>query len=146
MLQWSSVVDDRAVYFTSTNSLHGPLKLLNGTTIANSAFGAASLKDGTPLWMTAAPQNHSSYVAPTVVNDVILVGTTGLYTGGTGVEPPGLLTPLDKTTGKVLRVDTLDSYFRGNLAAVHDYVMFGTGYRSSHPAQPGSFSVWKIAT
>lgn len=144
LLQWGIAVDDRAVYFTNTNSLRVPYKLSDGASTNNSAFGAVSLKDGSTLWLTAAPGGHSSFVAPTVVNDVILVGTTGLYINGTGVTPPGLLTPLDKTTGEVLRVDTLDAYFRGNLVAVHDYVMFGTGYQSSHPAEPGSFQVWKI--
>lgn len=92
---------------------------------------------------TPAPRNHDSYVAPSVVNDVVLVGTSG--SRGESIEPvgPGLLTPLNKRTGKVLRQIKLDAVFKRGIAAVQDYVMFGTGYGGIHTPEPGSFNVWK---
>jgi hypothetical protein len=143
-LQWGIAVDDQNIYFTNTNSGSAPVKLLNGTTITNSAFGAASLKNGSVLWLTAAPVNQTSVVAPTLVNDVVLVGTTGHFSDTGSVVGPGLLTPLDKNTGEVLRVITLDAFFGGNSAAVHEYVLFGTGYGGSRPSVAGSFQVWKV--
>jgi outer membrane protein assembly factor BamB len=144
-LIWGIAVDDRAAYFTNVNSNGESYRLLNGTAITNSAFGAASLKDGSLLWLTATPRNHSSQIAPTIVNDLVLIGTTTDSGGDPNTIAPGLFTPLDKRTGKVLRVETLDAYFHGNLAAVHDYVMFGTGYGGSGgPGQAGSFQVGKL--
>ncbi|TLD07832.1 hypothetical protein PgNI_10844 [Pyricularia grisea] len=143
-LTWGVAVDDRAVYFTNTNSEHRPFPIPGGDVVSNSAFGAASLTDGRILWLTPAPHNHDSYVAPAVVNDVVLVGTSG--TRGDFVEPvgPGYLTPLDKRTGKVLRRIKLDAVLKGGPATVEDYVFFGTGYGGLHTPEAGSFNVWKI--
>ncbi|KAL8382634.1 hypothetical protein RB595_006425 [Gaeumannomyces hyphopodioides] len=143
-LTWGVAVDDKAVYFTNTNSGHKSFPMPDGKVISNSAFGAASLTDGRILWLTPAPDNQDSHIAPTVVNDVVLAGTTGAR--GTGYEPigPGYLTPLDKNTGKILRQIKMDAVFRGGIAAVCDFVLSGTGYGGLHATLPGSFSVWKV--
>jgi outer membrane protein assembly factor BamB len=146
-LIWGIAVDDMAVYYTSVNSLRQNYTLpLSGgkTVISNSAFGAASLKDGRILWQTPAPHNDTSLVVPAVVNDVVLHGTTGSFQPDSFYPgAPGRFTPLDKHTGRILEDKTLDGYFHGAIATVHDYVMFGTGY-GVKPAQAGSFQVWKI--
>ncbi|KAL8298354.1 hypothetical protein RB597_006803 [Gaeumannomyces tritici] len=143
-LTWGVAVDDKAVYFTNTNSDRKPFTMPDGQVISNSAFGAASLKDGRILWLTPAPDNHDSFVAPTVVNDVVLTGTTGAR--GERLDPigPGYLTPLDKNTGNILRQIEMDTVFRGGMAAVGDYVLFGTGYGGFHGLVQGSFSVWNV--
>ncbi|ELQ35660.1 hypothetical protein M0657_010983 [Pyricularia oryzae] len=145
-LTWGVAVDDAAVYFVNTNSEHRRFAMpgSGGDVVSNSAFGAASLADGRILWLTPAPHNHDSYVAPAVVNDVVLVGTSGAR--GDFLEPvgPGYLTPLDKRTGSVLRRIKLDAVLRGGPATVGEYVFFGTGYGGIHTPEPGSFNVWKI--
>ncbi|KAK3312671.1 quinon protein alcohol dehydrogenase-like superfamily [Apodospora peruviana] len=144
---WGMAVDDAAVYYTAINSLREnfTLPLAGNTTISNSAFGAARLKDGKILWETQAPGNMSSFVVPAVVNDVVLNGVTGSYAPGSLFpKGPGALTPLDKRTGKVLEFKELDSYFHGVIAVVHEYVMFGTGYGGLEQAAAGSFQVWKL--
>ncbi|TLD18386.1 hypothetical protein PspLS_10061 [Pyricularia sp. CBS 133598] len=143
-LTWGVAVDDRAVYFVNTNSEHRPFPIPGGDVVSNSAYGAASLADGRILWLTPAPHNHDSYVAPAVVNDVVLVGTSGAR--GDFIEPvgPGYLTPLDKKTGRVLREVRLDAVLKGGPATVEDYVFFGTGYGGIHTPEAGSFNVWKI--
>ncbi|KAK4163953.1 Quino protein alcohol dehydrogenase-like protein [Cladorrhinum sp. PSN259] len=147
-LSWGMAVDDVAVYYTVINSLRENFTLPtsgNKTVISNSAFGAARLKDGRILWETPAPNNMSSFVTPAVVNDVVLSGVTGSFVPGS-VFPkgPGAFTPIDKRTGKILEVRELDAYFHGVIAAVHEYVMFGTGYGGLETPQAGSFQVWRL--
>jgi outer membrane protein assembly factor BamB len=148
-LIWGMASDDKAVYFTAVNSNRMNYTLMTGTdkgkVISNSAFGALSFKDGSILWQTTAPRNTSSLVPPTVVNDVVLTGVSGNFTEGTfGGTGPGSFIPLDKTSGRILKEFHLDSHFRGGIATVHDYVMFGTGYGGAIALADGSFQVWKL--
>ncbi|KAL8995229.1 MAG: hypothetical protein Q9169_004993 [Polycauliona sp. 2 TL-2023] len=140
-LIWAVAVDDTAVYYTAVNSQRLPWKLQNGTSLANSAFGAAALKNGTILWETPSPGNSTTAVQPTVANDVVLVGVGGPapYTG------PGTFLALNKYTGRMLTERKLDtSYFQAGIAVVKDYVMFGTGYGST-PGANGTFRVWRLS-
>jgi outer membrane protein assembly factor BamB len=147
-LTWGMAVDDTAVYYTVVNSLRisYTLPLSDGkTVISNSAFGATSLKDGTTIWQTPVPNNSTSYITPAVVNDVVLTGVTGsLDPMSIFLKGPGSFTSLDKRTGQILQDKELDAYFHGAIAAVHDYVMFGTGYSGVEPDQAGTFQVWKV--
>ncbi|KAL8691463.1 MAG: hypothetical protein Q9224_004171 [Gallowayella concinna] len=142
-LIWGTAVDSTAVYYTAVNSARTAWKLQNGTSLSNSAFGAASLTDGKILWETPAPANSSTAVQPTVVNDVIMVGVGGVYP-----SPPysgiGILLALNKYTGKILKQITLDAYFQSGIAVVRDTVMFGTGYGASGMGN-GSFNVWRLS-
>ncbi|KAK1777165.1 Quino protein alcohol dehydrogenase [Copromyces sp. CBS 386.78] len=134
-LTWGVAVDEAAVYYTAGGK----------TVISSSAFGAARLKDGAILWQTPVPNNGTSFVTPAVVNDVVLNGVTGSFVPGSLFpEGPGSFTPLDKKTGRILEVKELDAYFHGGFAAVHEYVMFGTGYGGLDAPSAGSFQVWKI--
>jgi outer membrane protein assembly factor BamB len=149
-LIWGVAVDDVAVYYTAVNILRKNYTLpASGgkTVISNSAFGAASLRDGTILWQTPAPHNMTSIVIPSIVNDVVLNGATGSYNPASLFPTgPGHFTPLNKHTGRILEDVKLDAYFHGGIAAVHDYVLFGTGYGGQEPAQAGRFQVWKLNT
>ncbi|KAF8867399.1 Quino protein alcohol dehydrogenase-like protein [Acephala macrosclerotiorum] len=147
-LNWGIAVDDASVYYTAINinRVNYTLPAGNGkTVISNSAFGAASLKDGHILWQTAAPRNTTSIVSPAVVNDVVLTGISGNWSSKS-VFPvgPGSFLSLDKTTGRILKEVHLDAYFHGSFAIVHDYVMFGSGYGGLEPGAAGSFQVWKL--
>lgn len=146
-LSWGVAVDDGAVYYTVINSNHVNFTLPNGDTISNSAFGAVRLQDGSTLWQTAAPRNTSTGVAPVIVNDVILTGLTGNWSRESHFAVgPGSFLALDKRTGEILLEISLDAYFRGNIATVHGYVMFGTGYGGSSTPANGTFNVWKLET
>jgi outer membrane protein assembly factor BamB len=146
-LTWGIAVDSESVYYVAANSLriNYTLPLSGGKIISNSAYGAASLKTGEILWQVPAPGNMTSFVAPAVANDVVLVGTTGSY-DPTSLFPlgPGKLNVLDKTTGRILTDQWLDATFHGAPAAVHEYVFLGTGYGGVHPLEAGSFQVWKL--
>lgn len=147
-LIWGMAVDDQAIYYTAVNSERKNYTLPGGdgkTTISNSAFGAARLKDGQIIWQTASPRDTMSLVTPSVANDIVLTGSTGAI-NGTSPFPvgPGSLVALNKHTGQVVAEVILDSYFQGGIAPVHDYVMFGTGYAGLHPAAAGTFQVRKI--
>lgn len=140
-LIWGVAVDDTAVYYTAVNSQRTPWKLQNGTSLSNSAFGAATLKNGTLLWETPSPGNSTTAVQPTVANDVILTGVGGPapYTG------PGSFLALDKYSGRILRETKLDAaYFQAGIAVVQGYVMFGTGYASGVGGSNGTFNVWQL--
>ncbi|KAF2115636.1 quinon protein alcohol dehydrogenase-like superfamily [Lophiotrema nucula] len=144
-LSWGIAVDDHAVYYTAINSNRVEYPLPNGTLISNSAFGAASLKDGRTLWQTKAPRNTTSIVSPVVVNDIVLTGVTGNWTDGQLIPTgPGSFLALNKFTGEILEEVPLDSYFHAGIATVHDYVMFGTGYGGLELPQKGSFNVWRL--
>ena len=147
LLIWKSL-DARAVYYTALNSDRSLWRLQNGTSLSNSAFGALNLTTGTFLWETPVPANDTSPVPPSIVNDALLVGTSGQYTpsGHTlnFTRAKGSLISLDKTTGSIIKTWTLDDYFHGAVAVVGDLVMFGTGYNSLHTVAPGSFDIWKV--
>ncbi|KAL8846930.1 MAG: hypothetical protein Q9221_008018 [Calogaya cf. arnoldii] len=139
-LMWGVAVDDTAVYYTAANSQRLPWKLQDGTSLSNSAFGAAGLKNDTILWETPSPGNSTTAVQPTVVNDVVLVGVGGPvpYSG------PGTFLALDKYSGEILRETKLDAtYFQAGIAVIQDYVMFGTGYGVGF--NNGSFNVWRLS-
>ena len=147
-LNWGVSVDDTAVYYTAINLNRVNYTLPAGdgnTVISNSAFGAASLKDGHILWQTAAPRNTTSIVANAVANDVVFVGATGNWSSA-AITPvgPGSFLSLDKKNGRILEEVPLDAYFHGAFAVVHDLIMFGTGYGGLEAPQEGSFQVWKI--
>ena len=101
------------------------------------------MKDGKILWETPSPRNTTTSVQPTVVNDVVLVGAGGPYTGGPSNNGPGSLLSLNKYTGEIIVETFLDSYFQAGIAVVKDYVLFGTGYGTSTPRN-GSFNVWRL--
>ena len=143
-LIWGLAVDNHAAYYTSVNSQRKPWKFQDGTSLSDSAFGAASLINGKILWETQAPRNTSSQVAPTVVNDVVFVGIGSPYEGGQASNGSGSLLSLNKYTGAILVETVLDTFFQGGIAVVRDYVMFGTGYGRSVPRN-GSFNVWQLS-
>ncbi|CZR58323.1 uncharacterized protein PAC_08215 [Phialocephala subalpina] len=147
-LSWGIAVDDTSVYYTAINSNRVNYTLPAGdgkTIISNSAFGAASLKDGHILWQTAAPRNTTSIVSPAVVNDVVLTGISGNWSAKSRYPVgPGSFLSLDKKTGRILKEVYLDAYFHGSFAIVHEYVMFGSGYAGIEPAAAGSFQAWKL--
>jgi outer membrane protein assembly factor BamB len=144
-LSWGIAVDDTAVYFTAINNLQAPWALSNGTIITTTGFGAASLLDGSIIWTVQAPDNLASSVPPTVVNDVLAIGTTGSRTMPGFPTAPGTFVVLEKESGGLLRNEYLDGLFHGGVTAVGDYLMFGTGYYSSlYPPLAGSFYVYKI--
>ncbi|KAK2770136.1 pyrrolo-quinoline quinone [Colletotrichum kahawae] len=144
-LSWGVAADDVAVYFTAINNARTPYALANGQTIQNAAFGAAALVDGKILWQTPSPNDTASMIAPTVANDVVVVGSTG-KTGENGFpQGSGSLVLLDKSTGAVLGEEKLADFFKGGIAVVQDYLMFGTGYLSGlQPPFAGGFEVWRV--
>lgn len=144
-LIWGVAVDANAVYYNTVNTQRVPWKLLDGTKISNGAFGSLSLSTGKILWETPVPRNGSSFVIPTVVNDVVIIGLGGTPDPNDRFEPrgPGSLIPLNKHTGAVIEETVLDAFFQGGIAAVHDYALFGTGYNGR---VNGSFNVWKICS
>ncbi|MCJ1245918.1 hypothetical protein MMC30_003122 [Trapelia coarctata] len=137
-------VDDTAVYYTAVNSLQISWHFKGSSTnITNSAFGAASLSDGQILWETQSPMNSFSEAAPSVVNDVVFTGRTGVVgPGGPGsTAGTGGLVALNKKTGAIIRDYPLAAYFFGNAAIVDNYVLFGDGYATFNGT--GAFNVWR---
>ncbi|KAL8793209.1 MAG: hypothetical protein Q9195_004145 [Heterodermia aff. obscurata] len=142
-LIWGIAADSSAAYYTAANTALSPWKLRNGTVSANGLFGAVALGDGKILWETPVPRNSSSLVQPTVVNDLVLVGSGGPPTGASSFDIPGSFIALDKFNGNIVTEVILDGYFQAGIAAVHDYVMFGTGYSATLTSN-GSFNVWRL--
>ncbi|EQB44371.1 hypothetical protein CGLO_16897 [Colletotrichum gloeosporioides Cg-14] len=144
-LSWGVAADDVAVYFTAINNARTPYALVNGQTIQNAVFGAAALLDGKIMWQTPSPNDTASMITPTVVNDVVVTGSTG-KTGENGFpQGSGSLVLLDKSTGEVIREDQLADFFKGGIAVVQNYLMFGTGYWSGlQPPFAGGFEVWRV--
>ncbi|KAL8705143.1 MAG: hypothetical protein Q9201_001746 [Fulgogasparrea decipioides] len=140
-LIWGVAVDASAVYYTAVNTVRKPWQLQDGTSLSNSAFGAASLSTGEILWETPVPRNETTLVAPTVADDLVLTGSGGLSADVFGPRGLGSLIALNKRTGDIIRDSTLDQYFQGGIAVVDDYVMFGTGYNGG---ANGTFNVWKL--
>lgn len=145
-LSWGIAVDETAAYFTAINYLStvwtpGPASG-NGTAVAVncSAWGAASLGDGTLQWESVTPADGMAFNPPTVVGDVMLVGRSG--PSGLLSSGPGSLLALDKTTGKILLELPLDTTFRGGIAVQGQYVLFGTGYSR---VDNGTFYVLRVA-
>jgi len=141
-LMWGLAVDDSTIYYTATNSEAKTWQLQpSGTTIKNSAFGAASLATGKILWQTQAPNNSLSFGDPSIVNDVILTGWTAQGSVYTGTGGLGGMVALQKTSGAIIKDYPLTNQFYANTAIANGHVFFGTGYRGL-PGN-GSFNVWK---
>ena len=131
-LSWGIAVDDTQVYFTALNFNEVPYLLEpSGQNISNSAFGAASLKDGSLIWeVQSLPATSLSVVPPSVVNDVVFVGTSGVNISDAYAGYGGVLKMLDKSTGGLLKSVALNANFHGGIAVQDQYVMFGTGYQT----------------
>lgn len=145
-LIWGVAVDDAAIYYTAVNTQRVSWRLKGASTnISNSAFGAASLSDGTILWDTQSPLDSLAEAAPTVVNDVVFTGRTGVIgpTGPGSLAGGGGLIALEKKTGVILRDYPLPKEFFGNAAVVGRYVLFGDGY-STNKNGTGTFNVWRV--
>jgi outer membrane protein assembly factor BamB len=130
-LVWGVAVDETQVYFTALNFNQVPFLLQpSGQNIINSAFGAASLKDGSLIWeVQSLPEASLAEVPPTVVNDIVLVGTTGANISDAYTGNGGVLKILDKHTGKLIKSVALNANFHGGIAVQGQYIMFGTGYQ-----------------
>jgi hypothetical protein len=146
-LSWGIASDDKAVYYTQMNTNRELYTLPDGSSISNSAFGAISLLTGEVLWQVSSPRNTTTYVPPTVMNNVVLVGITGnLSNSIASAAPPGSLLVLDKKTGRVLQEHTLDGWFHGAIAAVGKHVFLGTGYGGDFYKYYGSFQTWALSS
>lgn len=143
-LSWGVAVDASAVYYTAINFLRSAWQFQDGSNLSNSAWGSASLSTGKILWETAAPRNETTFVPPTVANDVVLTGTTRAVGPEGFAGPPGdsSLVVLDKRTGVIIRDTMVGKLFQGGIAVVRQYVLFGTGYNS---LPNGTFNVWKLS-
>lgn len=143
-LIWGLAVDDTAVYYTAVNAQQTSWRFKgSNANITNSAFGAASLSDGTILWETQSPMKSFSEAAPSVVNDVVFTGRTGVRGAGGGVSVVGTggLIALNKKSGAILRDYPLAAYFYGDIAIVDNYVLHGEGYATFNGT--GGFTVWR---
>ena len=144
-LIWGVAVDESQVYFTAVNFNGVPWQLQpSNRTIRNSAFGSASLANGTLLWETqSSPATSLSLVPPSVVNDVVFTGRTGNNISDAFVGTHGGLFALNKYTGAVIRDFGFDANFHGGIAIQDQYVMFGTGYQT-YAKGNGSFYVMSV--
>jgi outer membrane protein assembly factor BamB len=142
-LIWGLAIDDSTIYYTAVNAGQKPWRPKGSSAnVTNSAFGAASLSDGTSLWQTVVPQNMLSESVPSVVNDVVFNGRTGIVGPGfSSVGGTGGLVALNKKTGAIIRDYDLENIFWGNVAIVDSYVMFGIGYALGKGN--GTFKVWQ---
>jgi outer membrane protein assembly factor BamB len=144
-LSWGVAADDARAYFTGINSGFATWQVEpSGTTISNSAYGAASLANGTLLWETPAPEDAISFGPPTVVGDLVLVARTGIANSSFDSTIGGLVA-LKKATGEIVHDIALDANFHGGVAVQEEYVMFGTGYGGQYNGT-GSFWVMKLDT
>lgn len=140
-LSWGIAVDDTNVYFTAINALAQSWTLEpSGQAVSHSAYGAASLKDGTLLWEVAVPNEGIAFGPPSIVGDVVLVMRTG---GGSlsGVTGNGSLIALQKESGKSLASFPVVSTPHGGVAIRGRTVLFGTGYSDR---ADGSLYVWQL--
>ena len=140
-LSWGIAVDELRIYFTAINfgSLSWTLQT-SGSSINNSAFGAANLKTGDIVWETACPDDQLSYSPPGAVNDVVFVGKSGSRTA----QISGAVLALSKTTGSILHSWPVDSVQHGGIMAQGGFMMFGTGYHFVNPFKNGSFYVYGL--
>ena len=144
-LIWGLAVDGTAIYYTAVNYGRVTFRPTGASAnITNSAFGAANLADGKSLWQTPVPGNGYSQSVPSVVNDVVFNGRSGVFPTKPGGSPsgPGGLVAMDKKTGAILHDYPLDHIFYANIAIVDEYLMFGTGYPVS--TDNGAFHVWQL--
>jgi outer membrane protein assembly factor BamB len=147
-LSWGVAVDDSQVYFTAINSIEKAWQLEpSGQTVIRSAYGAASLSNGSLLWETGSPLNGVAYGPPTVVGDLVLVARTGFDPNQTLTydSTNGSLIVIQKATGNILTAIGLSSNFHGGIAVQGQDIMFGTGYSPSFsPQSSGSFEVMRV--
>jgi hypothetical protein len=146
-LSWGIAVDDSRIYFTAINSREEAWQLdPSGQTVTRSAYGAASLLNGSLLWETGTPLNGVAYGPPTVVGDVVLVARTGFDPNQTLTydSTNGSLIALRKATGNILTTIGLSSNFHGGIAVQGQAIMFGTGYSPSTPEPPSAFEVMRV--
>ena len=132
------------MYFTAINYNARTFQLQpSNVSINNSAYGAVSLADGSVQWETQAPGHSIAFNPPTVVNDIVLTGRTGVDNGtGNFDDTVGGLVTLSKTTGAVILDTDLDANFHGGIAVVGSKLIFGTGYWAIDSYDgPGSFWV-----
>ncbi|KAH8812383.1 quinon protein alcohol dehydrogenase-like superfamily [Xylogone sp. PMI_703] len=135
-LSWGISVDDSQVYYTAINSNAGPWTIEpSGIKTNSSAYGSASLKDGTFLWGIPVPGGGTSYGPPTAVGDVVLVARTG-------TNNDSKLVAIQKHTGKILDTWEVNGLFRGGVSVQDNSVLFGTGYGGfAGPLTPGNLTV-----
>jgi hypothetical protein len=138
-LSWGIAADDTNIYFVGINygNLPWPLKPQGGS-INNSAYGSASLKDGTIHWETPAPNDNLAYAPPGVVNDIVLVSRAG------SAKEFGSIIALSKTNGTIIHDMPIDSVQRGGITVQDGFVIFGTGYHYDNPYNTGSFYVMAL--
>ncbi|KAF3760917.1 Quino protein alcohol dehydrogenase-like protein [Cryphonectria parasitica EP155] len=147
---WGIAVDDNSVYYTAFNYARVQYEIqLSGSSndtvnVSTSVFGALHLIDGKVAWQVPSPPNTSSIVQPTVVNDVVITGISGVQTEP-NVDPvaPGSMLVLDKASGSILAEYALGNVLRGGLVPVDEYLLFGTGDKSS-TGFPGLFNVYSM--
>jgi outer membrane protein assembly factor BamB len=96
----------------------------NGDTITNGAFGALNQLTGVIAWETQVPDLQVATLAPTIVGDIMMSGSTGAEVG----YVPGSLIALNKNTGDILLNVQLDAQFHGGIAFANQYMLVGTGY------------------
>jgi hypothetical protein len=115
--------------------------------IKNSAWGAASLHDGSVLWDTQVlPGTSQAFVPPTISNDVVISGRTQLTAEGAGASVGGKLVLLNADSGGMLHSIDLDVDYHGGIAVQDDYLLFGTGYQNTFFNTTGSFYVAKLSS
>lgn len=144
-LSWGIAVDESSIYYTAVNSdLRTWTTRPSNQTIRTSAFGSASLLDGSVKWET--PALAFAEAPPTVVNDVVLFTRTGNSTEPSHAQydkSNGGLTPVCKRTGKILKDYPLDATMHEGIAVAGNYVLFGTGYEPPFNSS-GSFYVYSV--
>ena len=147
-LSWGVAVDTSQIYFTAINYNQLPWKLApSGRRIRNSAWGAASLTDGTVVWDTQVQPNTSqAFNPPTIANDVVITGRTQFTATGAEATKGGELILLDSVAGSVVGSMALDVDFHGGIAVKNEYLLFGTGYQNTFFNTTGSFYVAKISS
>lgn len=143
-LSWGLATDDSRAYFTAINNFMAPFTLKpSGMAWNHSAYGAASLEDGSILWEVPAPDNGQSTGMPTIVGDLVLFPRSGdaLNTGN------GSLVALKKDTGALVKTWPVTGIMKGGIAVVGNTVMFGTGYGNVFGAgeHDGSFYAMSLA-
>jgi hypothetical protein len=147
-LSWGIAVDDSRVYFTAINSLDKVWQLEPlGQPVTRSAYGAASLSNGTLLWGTASPSNGVAYGPPTVVGDILLVARTGFDPDQTLTydSTNGSLIAIQKATGNIIANIGLSSNFHGGIAVQGADIMFGIGYSPAFSTEsPGALEVMRV--
>lgn len=147
-LSWGVAVDSSRVYFTAINFNQVAWKILPSMKkIKNSAWGAASLHDGSVLWDTQVlPGTSQAFVPPTISNDVVISGRTQLTAEGAGASVGGKLVLLNADSGGMLHSIDLDVDYHGGIAVQDDYLLFGTGYQNTFFNTTGSFYVAKLSS